>query len=149
MNSQQTAWKAQKTKIVKNSKKKEKIHSVPKNATKTAKLRHYSLFWQKNVKIFKDFTPDRIFYTNIVGTLQCFSISAHWHIDTLKLFPQNVLLIFGYVLKKHTLFIISSFVTKHLLILINNVLCNSKALNNDSNKWLLLSVNPKTRFLDV
>ena len=31
----------------------------------------------------------------------------------------------------------------------NNVLCYCRAINNDGNKWLLLNVNPKTRFLDV
>ena len=36
-----------------------------------------------------------------------------------------------------------------LLILFYNVLCYRKALNNDGNKWLLLGVSPKTRFLDV
>ena len=37
----------------------------------------------------------------------------------------------------------------HLLILFNNILCYCKALNNDGKKWLLLDVNPKTRFLDL
>ena len=31
----------------------------------------------------------------------------------------------------------------------NNVLCGRKTLNNNSNEWLLLDVNPKTRFLGV
>ena len=33
----------------------------------------------------------------------------------------------------------------NLLILINNVLCNSKALNNNGNKWFLLDVNKKNK----
>ena len=37
----------------------------------------------------------------------------------------------------------------NLLILFNIVLCYCKALNNGSNEWLILNVNPKTRFLDV
>ena len=39
--------------------------------------------------------------------------------------------------------------TEHLLILINNVLCYCKAINNDGNEWLLLDVNPKTKFSDM
>ena len=53
-----------------------KLQNVPKNATKNAKSLHYSLSQQNSVTFCKDFTRDRIFYTNIVGTLVCFYISA-------------------------------------------------------------------------
>ena len=49
----------------------------PKNATKTAKLRHYSLSPTKQRNILERFYPRQdFFYTNIVGTLVCFCISA-------------------------------------------------------------------------
>ena len=43
---------------------------------KSVKLQHYSLFWQNSVKVCKDFTQIGFFYTNIVGNLVCFYISA-------------------------------------------------------------------------
>ena len=42
-----------------------------------------------------------------------------------------------------------NFSNNNLLILFNNVFCDNKALNNDGNKWFLLDVNPKARFLDL
>ena len=45
---------------------------------KSAKLRHYLLSRGNSVKFCKDFTRDKIFYTNIVGTLVHFSVSAFW-----------------------------------------------------------------------
>ena len=41
------------------------------------------------------------------------------------------------------------FLHNNLMILFQNVLCYCKALNNNSNKLLLLGANPKTRFLDI
>ena len=43
---------------------------------KSAKLRQYSLSRQNSIKFGRYFTPDRIFDTNIVGTLVHFCISA-------------------------------------------------------------------------
>ena len=54
-----------------------------RNATKSAKLRHYSLSWQNSVKFCKDVTRDRIFYMNIVCMfLCCFFPSLTTHCTT-------------------------------------------------------------------
>ena len=45
--------------------------------------------------------------------------------------------------------IISRFLHNNLLILFYKVGCYWKAISNDGNKWILLDVNPNTRFLDL
>ena len=70
-------------------------------------------------------------------------------LSTLKLFSPTKCFITFLLHNKNTFLMISRFLHNNLLILFNDVLCNSKALNNDGNKWLFLNVNPKTRFLDV
>ena len=52
-------------------------------------------------------------------------------------------------LTNHDFFSFQDFLHKHLLILFNYVLCYCKAVNINGNKWLLLDVNPKTRFVGI
>ena len=61
-------------------------------------------------------------------------------------FQPNVYFFFS---QKNYRFNILRFFYNNLLLLINHILCHCKAINNHGNKWLLLDVNPKTRFLEV
>ena len=69
--------------------------------------------------------------------------------NTLKLVSAKCL--FNFVSRSWKIHFVSfqDFWHNHLRILLYNVLCYRKALNNNSNKWLLLGISPKSRFLNV